>query len=134
VNPRPWTSHHRDALLTRVTVLTAGTAVLGTAGAMGLAVGLVAAHPSTKATSSSTTKPAASGAFVSPTVEPTLEAGPSPSATHSSATATTATPTKKAAVVAAPKPTPTKQKTVWTPPPAPPAQGSGGGGTPSGGS
>ena len=43
---RHWTSRHRDDLLTRVTVLTAGTAVLGAVGAAGLAVGMAAAtHP-----------------------------------------------------------------------------------------
>ena len=73
MNPRTWTSHHRDALLTRVTVLTAGTAVLGTAGAMGLAVGLAATHPSTKAAASTTatmpTTPATTGP-VTPPVAP----------------------------------------------------------------
>lgn len=32
----PWTSDHRDVLLRRITVLTAGTAVVGAAGAVGL--------------------------------------------------------------------------------------------------
>ncbi len=42
MNPRPWTSENRDALLSRVTVLTAGTAVVGAVGAGVLGVGLAA--------------------------------------------------------------------------------------------
>ena len=45
MNPQPWSADHRDALLTRVTVLTAGTAVIGAVGAIGLGVGIAAAAP-----------------------------------------------------------------------------------------
>jgi len=37
-----WTSDHRDALLNRVTALTAGTAVVGAVGAVALGAGLQA--------------------------------------------------------------------------------------------
>ena len=43
MNPRPWTSDHRDALLLRVTVLTACTAVVGAVGAVGIGVGMAEA-------------------------------------------------------------------------------------------
>jgi hypothetical protein len=40
-----WSAEHRDALLSRVTLLTAGTAVAGTVGAIALGAGLAAATP-----------------------------------------------------------------------------------------
>ena len=42
MNAARWTPEHRDALLARVGVVTAGTAVAGCVGAVGLAVGLSA--------------------------------------------------------------------------------------------
>ena len=59
---RHWTPDHRDALLTRVTAITTGTAVVGCVGALGLAVGFAStAHASTPATkSASSTVPAKS--------------------------------------------------------------------------
>ena len=40
-----WKPEHRDALLARVTVLTAGTAIVGTVGAIALGAGLASATP-----------------------------------------------------------------------------------------
>ena len=40
-----WSAEHRDALLSRVTLLTAGTAVAGAVGAVALGAGLAAATP-----------------------------------------------------------------------------------------
>ena len=40
-----WKPEHRDALLARVTVLTAGTAIVGTVGAIALGAGLASAAP-----------------------------------------------------------------------------------------
>jgi hypothetical protein len=60
VSARPWTPESRDALLTRVTAITTGTAVAGCVGALGLAVGLAAtahATPSTKAAGSTRSAP-----------------------------------------------------------------------------
>jgi hypothetical protein len=59
---RHWTPDHRDALLTRVTAITTGTAVVGCVGALGLAVGFATtAHASTPATkAASSTRPATS--------------------------------------------------------------------------
>ena len=49
-----WTTHHRDALLRRVSLLTAVTAVTGAVGAAALAVGLAAtSHAATTHTSAS---------------------------------------------------------------------------------
>jgi hypothetical protein len=75
MTPRPWTPDHRDALLTRVTAITTGTAVVGCVGALGLAVGIAAtahaATPTTKAAGSSartsTTHAGASGTSKSTT-------------------------------------------------------------------
>jgi len=59
VNPQPWSADHRDALLTRVTALTAGTAVIGAVGAIGLGVGIAAAaQPKATATHKATATPA----------------------------------------------------------------------------
>jgi hypothetical protein len=56
---RHWTPDHRDALLTRVTAITTGTAVVGCVGALGLAVGFATtAHASTPASkAASSTSP-----------------------------------------------------------------------------
>lgn len=53
---RPWTPNHRDALLGRVSRLTAGTAVVGTVGAVGLAAGLGVTASAAASTSTSTTR------------------------------------------------------------------------------
>ena len=54
-----WSAEHRDALLSRVTLLTAGTAVVGAVGAVALGAGLAAATPvaASKATPKSNAKP-----------------------------------------------------------------------------
>jgi hypothetical protein len=59
---RHWTPDHRDALLTRVTAITTGTAVAGCVGALGLAIGFAStAHATTPATkAASSTVPAKS--------------------------------------------------------------------------
>jgi hypothetical protein len=60
MKPRTWTSNNRDALLARVTVLTAGTALTSAVGAVGLGLGLAAASThatSAKAGSSHTNQP-----------------------------------------------------------------------------
>jgi hypothetical protein len=64
-----WSAEHRDALLSRVTLLTASTAVVGAVGAVALGAGLAAATPvaskapapapSTKPAAKSATKPSA---------------------------------------------------------------------------
>jgi hypothetical protein len=67
VSARPWTPESRDALLSRVTAITTGTAVAGCVGALGLAVGLAAtvnASPSTSAAGA--TKPAPRSAPAAP--------------------------------------------------------------------
>ena len=60
MNPRPWTTDHRDALLSRVTMLTAGTAVVGAVGAIGLGAGLNASTHYASAAKKSPTTPTAS--------------------------------------------------------------------------
>jgi hypothetical protein len=69
---RHWTPDHRDALLTRVTAITTGTAVVGCVGALGLAVGFATtAHASTPATkSASSTVPAKSTGVGTATTTP----------------------------------------------------------------
>jgi hypothetical protein len=54
-----WNAEHRDALLSRVTLLTAGTAVAGAVGAVALGAGMAAASPvaSQKAPAPKTTRP-----------------------------------------------------------------------------
>jgi hypothetical protein len=76
---RHWTPDHRDALLTRVTAITTGTAVVGCVGALGLAVGFATtAHASTPATkSASSTTPAKSTGVGSATTTPASGSGSS---------------------------------------------------------
>lgn len=64
-----WNAEHRDALLARVTVLTAGTAVVGAVGAVALGAGLAVASPvaKTKATQRPSTQPRTSPAGSSST-------------------------------------------------------------------
>ena len=71
----PWTSAHRDALLSRVTVLTAGTAAVSAIGAVGLGAGLqVGTHyrqtSGATARSTVTTSPAQSASKPSTAVAP----------------------------------------------------------------
>jgi hypothetical protein len=76
---RHWTPDHRDALLTRVTAITTGTAVVGCVGALGLAVGLATtAHASTPATkAASATRPATSPGVGTGTTTPSGGSGSS---------------------------------------------------------
>jgi hypothetical protein len=76
---RHWTPDHRDALLTRVTAITTGTAVVGCVGALGLAVGFATtAHASTPATkAASSTRPATSTGVGSGTTTPSGGSGSS---------------------------------------------------------
>jgi hypothetical protein len=61
MNARHWTPDHRDALLTRVTAITTGTAVVGCVGALGLAVGFATtAHASTPTTKAAGTSSSSS--------------------------------------------------------------------------
>jgi hypothetical protein len=127
VTARHWTSRHRDDLLTRVTVLTAGTAVLGAVGATGLAVGMVAATPpkaTVVAVAAPTDAATTAAADANATAAPTSTRSRAASSTRVNAapTKTKATPratkaatpvkaapvvTKKAITPPAPKPKPT---------------------------
>ncbi len=77
MNARPWTPESRDALLTRVTALTAGTAVAGAVGALGLGAALAATtHPKSVArTPTSSAVPATTGPGAVSTTTP-REAAP----------------------------------------------------------
>ena len=68
-----WSADHRDALLTRVTALTAGTAVVGAVGAVALGAGLAAATPVAGQQSGTRTTPKlpASGQPTTPSSAPT---------------------------------------------------------------
>jgi hypothetical protein len=118
VTARHWTSRHRDDLLTRVTVLTAGTAVLGAVGATGLGVGMLATTvPKTTAVGQATPTDAAPVDTGAPAraASPTA---PGASATTTKSRATTTT--TKAAARTTVKATPVATKKASTPPPAPP--------------
>ncbi len=88
---RHWTPDHRDALLTRVTAITTGTAVVGCVGALGLAVGFATTAQAT----TPTTKAAGSSSRTSTTV-PSGTAGVGSGATGSgsSASGTTVDPSQ----------------------------------------
>lgn len=129
MTPRPWTARHRDAMLTRVTVLTAGTAVLGTVGAVGIGVALaLTSHPKAAAVRTASIDPLPSLDALLPSDAPTTTTpSPTPTPTRTvvkvATTRTTpaAKPVSRPTVTkrATPRPTPTPTRT-WTPPPAPP--------------
>ena len=122
---RHWTSRHRDDLLTRVTVLTAGTAVLGAIGATGLAVGMAEAAPPKTTAAAVVADPTPTDAAPAATV--TVAPRPSPTASAVTAARTTsarttqAKATSKATPKTVVKAAPVVTKKAYVPPPAPPA-------------
>lgn len=73
-----WSAEHRDALLSRVTLLTAGTAVAGAVGAVALGAGLAAATPvaTQKAPAPKATKPSSQQVTTTPSDDPAPESSP----------------------------------------------------------
>ena len=126
MTPRPWTARHRDAMLTRVTVLTAGTAVLGTVGAVGIGVAIALTSQPKAATARTTSIDVLPSLDpVAPSDAPTSTPTPTPTPTVVKVATTRTTPAAKpvsrptVTKRATPRPTPTPTRT-WTPPPAPP--------------
>ena len=116
---RHWTSRHRDDLLTRVTVLTAGTAVLGAVGATGLAVGLAAtAHPKASVEAAADPTPTDAAPATTDTAAPTPTL--SPTAATAATVKARATSRAKATTRTVVTTTPVATKKAYTPPPAPP--------------
>ncbi|MDA8435721.1 MAG: LytR C-terminal domain-containing protein [Actinomycetales bacterium] len=81
MNARPWTPESRDALLTRVTALTAGTAVAGAVGALGLGAALAAtthaksvARTTTSSSAAAATGSSSTGSAAASTVTPRVVA------------------------------------------------------------